>query len=232
MGFALLPSSKSLLPTQFWDWAPYLGLLAALVAGLASADGVLRGERWLSMLLVSALTAWLIVPTWDELTPSRPIQIALLAAGMFVLAISLEPLAKRIHHCAYAFWLMLSAATVSLIVMAEVSETLGTLAALPAGALTGCGLAAFIPKDSPGTNNLSLPYAIVVGTYAYAGFIYPSPPLALILCVPLVPLALWLATCGPLAHLTGVRALAAQAACIVLPLAVIAAVVLLPSGSE
>jgi len=225
-GFALLPGTTSFAPSQFWEWAPYLGLLAALVAGVTGTDGLHRFERWVSTLIVCALAAWLVVPSWEDLVPSRQSQGIALTLGMFSLAILLEPLAKRIRSDAFALWLLLPAATVSICVMAHVSETLGILAALPAGALAGCFVAALTSKASSDASSLALPYAAVIGTYAYAGYVYPTPPPWPLLLAPAAPLALWLTLIGPLARYTGTRA-GLQAVCVALPLAVIAAFFLL-----
>lgn len=230
-GFALLPGTDSLVPTQFWDWAPYLGLLAALVAGVTSADGALRVRRWLCTLLVCVLAALLIVPTWDELAPPRPLQIAALATSMFAAAKLLETLPPRFAGRAFPFWLMVSAAAVSILLMADVSETFGTLAAMPVGALAGCSIATLLVKDVPEMRSLTLPYALVVGTYAYVGYVYPSPPLTPLLAVPAVPLALWICAVGPLSRLAGWRAIVAQAVCVLLPLSLIAVFMLLHEGS-
>lgn len=232
VGFAFAPLTKTLVPSQFWEWIAYLGMLAAFVGGLAQADGVSRGERWAAILLVTVAAAWTIVPGWARLADVRLTHVAILAAGMFALSIMLEPFADRLAGRGLPFWLMFAAAASALLITSEWSEMLGRSAALPAGALAGCGIAMLLTKSGAAPRGLALPYAVVVGGYAYVGFVYPSPPLTPLLFAPLVPLVLWLCAWGPLARLTGVRALAAQAVCVVVPLVIIGALVVMRSSGD
>jgi hypothetical protein len=229
--FATLPSTRSVIPSQYWEWIPYFGLLAALVAGLAGAHGVSRGERIVTTLLTCILGAWFFVPTWPDLEPSRSAYVATVATGMFLLAVLLEPLPARLPGRLFPWWLMCAAGTGSLIMMVELSETFGRLSGLPAAALAGCGVAMLVTKSAVAGRSLALPYAVVVGGYAFAGSIYPSPPLWLLLIVPVVPLMLWVSVVGPIARLAGKKALAAQAACVLVPLIVLMAIVFAAGSS-
>lgn len=231
-GFAFSPTTKSLWPTQFWEWIPYLGLLAGFAAGLSLAEGVTRGERWIIVLLLAAAAAWTIVPTWERLAEVRIAHVLALAGGIFALVALLEPVADRIAGRGFAFWLMLAAAATGLLIMSEWSETLGRSAAIPAGALAGCGAAMLLAKPGDSPRGLVLPYAVVVGSYAYVGFIYPQLPLTPLAAVPFAPLALWLCSVGPLSRLTGLRAVMVQAICVLVPLIVIAAILLARSGGD
>jgi hypothetical protein len=223
IGVVLLPSTKTLLPSQFWEWIPYLGLIAAFVAGLTRADGVARGERWGAVYLLAVISAWMIVPQWPELSPAWPIQAAVLAAGMILVTALVVPLPARLPGRWLPIWLMLTAATLSVLVLDNFSESFGVLAALPAGALAGCGIAASLTREPADLRALALPYAVVVGGYAFVCAVYPTTPLWPLVAVPLAPVALWLSATGPLAKLTGVRSLAAQGLCVVIPLIIVAA---------
>jgi len=223
VGYILLPSTITLVPAQFYDWIPYLGALAAYVTGLTRAGGVLRGERWTAVYLFAPVAAWLIVPRWPELVPAWPAQWAGLAIGIVLLTALLQPLPQRLPGRAFPMWLMLTAAAVSLLVMAEVSETFGRLALLAAGALAGCGIGALMMQEAADWRGLLLPYAIVVGGYAYTGFVYPIEPLWPLLLAPAAPLALWICLWGPLTRVKGARAIALQGACVAVPLVALAA---------
>ena len=104
------------------------------------------------------------------------------------------------------------------------------LGALPAGALAGCGVAALFLRETPDWRSLVLPYAFVAMGYAYTGAVYPTEPQWLLLLVPAAPLALWFCSVGPLARLTGVRATLVQAAFVIVPLIIIAALVRATAG--
>ena len=160
---------------------PCLGLFAAFAGGLVLAEGVSRGERWIAYLLVAAAAAWASVPGWERLTEVQTLHVAALAAGIFLLAVMLEPLADRFAGRGFPFWLMLAAAATSIAIMSEWSEVIGRSAALAAGALAGCGVSGLLAESTVSLRSLTLPYSVVVGCYAYVGFVYPQPPLTSIL---------------------------------------------------
>lgn len=232
LAMAVSPATKSLWPAQFWDWIPYLGLLAAFACGLTHAAGVTVGERWLAIAHLTALTAWKIVPEWDDLAATRTLQIVAVAVGIGVLTILIEPLATKPGGRAFPVWLIMAAGASALLILIEVSETFGRLAALPASAFGGCALASWLAPRDADWRTTGLPYAVLVGGYAFVGFVYPAAPLTPLLLVPFAPLALWLCTRGPLARLTGIRALLAQAACVLAPLVVAAVLLLLRSAGD
>jgi hypothetical protein len=230
VGFVALPTTTTLVPSQFWESIPYVALAAVLVAGLTCAQGVLRGERWLTIYLFAIGAAWVLVPNWPDLVPAWPVQMALVAIAIVALDALLTPLPARLPGRAFPFWLMLAAATSSLLVMAEVSETIGRLAVLAGGALAGSGVAAAVRKDNAETWSLALPYAVTVGGFAYAGAVYPMEPMWLLVSLPAAPLALWICALGPLSRLTGLRAIVVQAVCVLVPLVIVVGVVLSQSG--
>jgi hypothetical protein len=226
VGFVLLPSTNSLIPSQYWEWIPWFGLLAALVAGLTKASGVLSTERWLAYYLLASAAALLIVPTWPELSPARPLQIAVLSAAITALAALLIPLPKLLPGVVFPFWLMVAAVATSALVLSEQSETFGRPAALPAGSLAGCIAAAFIGRKPVDWSGLALPYAVIAGGYAYLGAIYPMTPLWPLLVVPLAPVALWICALASWAHTSRARAAVIQAICVLTPIIIVAAVLI------
>jgi hypothetical protein len=225
-GFVSLQANKTLVPTQFWEWLPYLGLLSAFVAGLTRAAGIFRGERWFALYLFAILAAWLTVPRWPELYPTWPAQVALFGTTVVVVAALLERLSARLPAGALPLWLTVAAAVSSVLIMAEVSVTFAQLAALPAGALAGSTIMAALRADADHWQGLALPYATLVGGYAYVAAIYPTSPLWPLAAAPLAPLALWLTALGPLARLGGWKAWLAQGVCLVVPLTLLTAMLL------
>jgi hypothetical protein len=232
IGFVLLPDTKTLAPEQFWEWFPPLGVLAALLAGLTRAEGVRRGERWSAMYIFAAISASLIVPHWAELVPAWPVQWAWFAVGIVALTALLMPLPELFSAVGFPWWLMLAAAATSALMMDQVSVIFGKLAALPAGALAGCGIAAFFFKAPIDWRSLMLPYSILVGGYAYTGHVYPTTPVRAMLLLPLAPLMLWLCARGPLARLSGARAIAVHALLVLAPLLIVAVYLLTNSASD
>lgn len=225
IGLVLLPSTTTLAPSQFWDWIPYLGILAAFLSGLTRAEGVTRSERWTTVYVLAPIAAWMIVPKWPELVPTWQIQWAGLSLAIMLVTALVYPLPQLLPARAFPWWLMLAAATASVLLFDQ-SETFGMLAALPAGALAGCGAAALFVRELPDWRSIVLPYVIVVLGYAYTGAVYPSEPQWLLVLVPIAPLALWICSVGPLGRMSGARAVAVQAACVIVPLVTIAALLL------
>jgi hypothetical protein len=230
IGFVVWHDVKALALMQFWDWLPYLGLLAAFVTGLTRAGGVGSGERWFAIYLFAMLAAWLTVPHWPEFEPAWPVQVALFAITIVTVAALLSPLPARLPDRALPVWLMLTAAVLSVLLTAEVSLSFGKLAALPAGALAGCAVAASVMPGVTRWGGLALPYATLVGGYAYAGAVYPTTPIWLLLTVPMAPLALWLVATGPIARFAGWKSWLFQAVCVIVPLAILAAMLLIRGG--
>jgi hypothetical protein len=219
IGFVLLPSTNTLAPDQFYEWILYLAILAAFLSGLIRAEGVTRGERWTAVYVFAPIAAWMIVPQWPELFPAWRIQWAGMALAIMLLTALLHPLPQLLPGSAFPWWLMLAAATISILIF---GETFIMLTALPAGALAGCGIAALCVREPPDWRSLVLPYALVISGFAYTGAVYPSEPRWPMLLVPVAPLTLWICRVGPLSRLTGVRAVAVQAACVIVPLAIMA----------
>ena len=222
IGFVLLPATKTLAPAQFWEWIVYLAILAAFLSGLTRAEGVTRGERWTAVYVFAPVAAWLIVPKWPELVPAWPIQWAGFSLAIMLLTALLHPLPQLLPGRAFPWWLMLVMAAISVLLFDQ-SETFGVLAALPAGALAGCAAAAIFASEPPDWRSFVLPYVLAAVGYAYTGAVYPPEPQWLMLLVPFAPVVLWICCFGPLARLSGARAVVVQAACVIVPLVIIAA---------
>jgi hypothetical protein len=71
-----------LAPTRDREWLPYAAPLALVPAAL------LRPPRWraLAWCAVVGVAAWLLVPAWDHLQPSRPVVAGLWSAYALLLA--------------------------------------------------------------------------------------------------------------------------------------------------
>jgi hypothetical protein len=235
IAFAFAPTTKSLAPEEAWDWIPYLGLVAAFVGGSFLASGVTLAERWIATMATSALAAWLIVPTWEALTETRLWLVGGLAVGIAILSVLLSPLANDTRSSPirlYPAWLLCAASAVTRLIMAEVSEVFGRLAALAASALAGCAIANWLSPQARDWRSISLPFAVVVGGYAFTGFVYPTEPLTPLLVVPIAPLALWLCMIGPLSTWKGRAALFVQAVCVLAPILTAAALLFSRSAGD
>jgi hypothetical protein len=111
---------------------------------------------------------------------------------------------------AFAF----AAAGVAALIAACVSLTYASMAGIAAAALMGCCAAAIFGSDP--VRGLSLPFAVVVGGWAYTGCIDPQQPLIGILIAVAAPLGLWWRSVAPAMPQRRVMALLIDGAAVVL----------------
>lgn len=231
VGWMVLPTTRVLIPMQSWDRIPFLGLLAAALAGMVRAEGVLRGERWAAKYCVAVLAAWLLVPDWPELTPVWPIQFAVLAVAILTLTVLLTALPPARFGVAFPLWLAAAAAVTCACAIVQTGATIGPAAVTPVGALAGCTIAAALSAGPVDWRGIALPYAVVVGGYAYSAAIFPISPQWPVIAAPAAPIALWLCARGPLARFVGPSSVLIQGACVAVPLVLILLAVLFGGGA-
>jgi hypothetical protein len=228
-GYVLLPSWAPLVPTRHWQWPIYLGSAAGLFAGaIGLADGVYRIERWLLQLLAAFVAAVLIVPTWDDLEPSRGTWIAIFAVGAGLLSVLLDALPERLQGRRLLAILTMVAAAGAVVLAAQISLKFGQLGVIVAAAMLGCALGSLGTQGKSLARALLPAYAVSVGGLMLAGHLELFTPNYVLLAIPLMPLALWTCAAGPLARVEGKAGLAVQFAVVLIPLATAAAWVLRP----
>jgi hypothetical protein len=201
VGYLLLPGWAELTPRRHWQWTFYLALIAVVLGCVASTGRPLAIQRWISFLLAALLAAWLLVPTWPDLTPPRTVWIPLLATYLLVLAATAEPLAARLPPAVFTGCCALAAACVALLIAAYVSVTYARLAGIAAAGLVGCWAASLVDRNFKALS-LGLGYSLMVGGLAFVGTIEPRQPLVGILVAPAAPLMLWFFTM-PALHRAG-----------------------------
>ena len=221
LGYALLAwlqSRSDFRPTRHWQWIPYLTLLAAAVAAATTIARLHVAIRWALLAAVAIFSAWLLVPTWPDLAPSRAVTTPILAAYIFLITILLEPLESRLSPTVITSHLALSAACSAGFIAAFVSLTYGEPAGIAAATFAGCAVGAWLFPDAITVRALALVYAVNVGGWAFTGTINPRPPLIALLVTPLAPLALWTCTAGLQARKRGVATIALQTAAVLVVL--------------
>jgi hypothetical protein len=231
LGYWLLPDWAPLVPEKHWQWLPYLGA-AAVLGGLTQATGVSGAERLLAYGVLALVAAWQLVPMWEGLQPTRPNAVPLLAGYLLLVAALLTALPDRLLGTLMVGLLTTSAGATALLIAVGVSVKYGQVAAIATAAMAGCAVTSLLPKltrrasegsaDQPpnAIRGLIPVFTILVGGLAFVGGIEPSPPMPMILVAPAAPLMHWLFAAGPLARLTGSRAVAAQSAAVLLPLVI------------
>jgi hypothetical protein len=177
-------------------------------------------ERWFLVAACSVASAWLVVPTWQTLAPLRTTYLTAVAVGIFLLAVSLDFIAKAISHRALLVTLTVSASVLAVASAVFFSMQFGQMAGIAAAALGGCTVCTFFARDENIARGISLPFAVVMGGLAFVNYIDSSWNAVGILIIPAAPLGALACLFGPLARAAGVRGGMAMAAALVVPLLV------------
>jgi hypothetical protein len=234
VGYTLLPSWAPLKPSRHWHWLPWLGTVAMALGNIGLAQGVSAARRWLPLLLLAAMAALVLVPTWSDLAPPRAVYIAIFGGYLFLLAALLDPLPARVPPRLFLAILSAVSAAVAIMAMVFVSVKFGQVAVVAAAATVGCLVASFFHSVQTNINvhGLIPAFVVVVGGLALVSFIEPAPPLYGMLLVPAASLTLWSYGWGPLARLGAVTAAGVQVAAVLVPLAISWIWAMLGEGAE
>jgi len=203
-GYGLL-SLAPWTPTAHWHWLPYTMLGAAVIGPLCSFRGLHKILSLLLALLITVLAGWLLVPTWDDLVPSRITYIIIFVAYVAVLASLLEPLSKRVSGRLFGVVLWGTMTGAAIVLAASGSLRFSQIALAGAGALFGCVVVAFLNKDSNPLQGVALLFSTLVVGSLMIGRVNSFSEVSLVsyMLVPLAPLFLWFSILGPLSRLTG-----------------------------
>lgn len=205
-GYLVLPLDVPVWPDQYWQWLSYLGVVAMGVGAIAQVPGVAPLERRLLYLLLGAIAAGLIVPTWSDLEPHRSAYVLGLTGYVLALCVLLEPLTTRFTDRFVAAQLGLAAWATVIAVAVFVSMKFGQVGTTTAAALLGYWGLDWIQAREGSVRGLIAVYAVTVGGLAFVGYINPLPTLPAMLLLPVAPLALWICRLAPLRRLSVITA--------------------------
>lgn len=208
VGFCLGYHFLSLGPwkaASHWHWLPYLLGLSAVIGSAASASGISLIERSLLYSCAAVVSAWLLVPDWATLEPSRTTHIVAWVIAVVACATLLDPLTKRLPGLILPA--VLGATLAGGSVVLALSESLRFASVLIAGfgAMAGITLVTRFNKRANTVDGIALPFTVLVCGMMLVGRVnsFSDVPLASYLLVPISPLLLWACVRGPLARLTG-----------------------------
>jgi hypothetical protein len=232
VGWVLLPDGWTpLKPQRPWHWLPYLGLLAAVLGAIGYTQSAWSPQRLATNVVAATVAAWLLAPNWPDLEPPRYVYILLLGGYQFALMTLLDALPDRLLGRLYPFLLFAATSTTAIVIALPRVLTLGQITGIATASLFGCIAAGMFVFRDRVTRGLTPVYAILVGGIGFWGSIDPEPAYSILLA-PLAPLMLWLCAHGPLARLAGRKAVAAQLAVVLVPLAILVAWTLLGGEPE
>jgi hypothetical protein len=232
VGYGLL-SLGPWTATAHWHWLPFALIAAAITGPVVCAEGVRIFERSLVYWLVTTVAAWLLVPTWDDLDPSRAVYLSVFTVYVVVLTSLLEPLANRLVGplLSLVLWATMTAAAVVLALSG--SLRFAQIALASSAALFGILLVTCVQREAK-------PKPMVGGGFVFSlmsvGLLligrvnsFSEVPLISYLLIPAAPLTLWLTAVGPLSRISDTKRAIVRAA---LPLSVLAVAVLLAMIAE
>lgn len=177
------------LPNRFWHWLQVIALVTAAMSPLVAAfPNRLRVIAWI---VVGSLAAWLLVPTWANLQPSRKILVPALGCYYVLLQWGYAHLSR---HCPSTRLIAISAVTAAILAISiayNASLTYGLLAAVLCAGLTGNWMyLVFVAGKTEEILAVDSSIAILTTSVAFVGYVYPQPPLYWVLLLPAIPLSL------------------------------------------
>ena len=230
VGYALLEPA-ALLPKVYWNWLPWIGLIAAIVGPLG-----LRGDRrqlwsWGVWLAVVVASAWLLTPTWKKLDPWRIAYVASAAGAMLASAAATDRLAARSRPLPVAVGMLLAmvAASTSLAVLTSAGMGLLTFAATAACA--GACIGGRRTAASAWVHGLTLYYGVVVVGMLLIGYVSDLRPLTALVLIALAPSAPWLLQWPAVTRIPALRGVAAFLAAVVVALEIAGALIYLSAAA-
>jgi hypothetical protein len=194
-------------PDAHWHWLPYAMLSAALVGPVCCVTGVNSIERGAMYALLAVAVGSLLVPTWEDLDPTRPTYLIGFVAYVTLLTGLMDPLAKRLRgpSIPIAMWATITA--VSIVLAISGSLRFAQIGISGAGAMFGIMLCACVVAEVSSLQGLSLGFAILTVGGLLIGQVnsFSDVPWISYLIIPVAPLSLWITTVGPLSQPTGVK---------------------------
>ena len=217
-GYALL-EPRHLRPSTYWQWLPWLGIVTAIAGPVGLVSRIPAVGRWTLWLVISVVSAWLLVPTWADLNLSRGVYVTLFAASLFLLTMLLDELALRTSGTMLALSLCISALCGAVLLAVFVSVRFGLLTVAAAAALSGCWVTTFRNSARDLVRGVTLFYSVVVGGLMLTGQVAAVLPTACFALMLAAPSMLWVCEFPPLSRSQGKHAVMIQLVAIGLPLA-------------
>jgi hypothetical protein len=200
LGIWLMTPADELWPTRNFLWMPWLAVAAAIVGPIVASTHLWRMERSLLAALCALAAAAYIVPTWEDLWPSRLTTAILFAVATTMVSRGIELTIPRAPSRLVGAALSGVSGFAALLIAALVSGRIGNPALVAASALTGACVGVSISERPRAVAGLTFPFALVFGGWCYIAAIEPAPPIPALLFIPAAPLALWLIAVGPAAR--------------------------------
>ena len=184
-------------PDTHWQWLPYAVLFAGL-AGTLIAIPPPHGVRVGLIALCAACAAWLLVPDWADLTPSRGFYWAVVGGYVMVLTLLLEPLADRMPGALLPGMMGLTLICAAIVLVLSGNLRFAKLAAAGAATLFGITVVALRHKDRQFMRGATIVYGVLATGGLAIGQLhsFSEVPAASYLAVPVAPALLYIRPAG------------------------------------
>ncbi len=184
----------------FWHWLPYVTMLSVCGSALTAGERWLRVAGEVGCLALAVLAAWLLVPTWPHLEPTRAVHIAVWSSGVFVLALLLDPLTRPAMASRLPRGLLstvLAGTMFAAVVVVLLSESLRftQFAGAAAGSMLGIAIVNTAWPKQTSLHGIAFTFAVLSCALLLVAQVdsHSAVPLISYAVVPLAPLGLWLA---------------------------------------
>ncbi|MFI4875018.1 MAG: hypothetical protein ACIALR_06765 [Blastopirellula sp. JB062] len=208
-GYALLRYAPW-QPTSHWHWAPYALTLSILLGSAASAKEISLLERILLYATAAWVAAWFLVPTYDDLDPSRAAHLIGWPLYLLLIALPLDAVTRRMNGPLLPAVVTLSLAVGMAIVFLSGNAKLTQILGFGLAALLGVTLSSFLSKEKPALLGAALPITFLSGSYLLVARVqsFSDVPMLCYALPPLAPLLLAVGLWSPLAERKGVSGMA------------------------
>lgn len=222
-----------LRPESHWHWIPYVITVAAVISCAKAIGTWNRGARAALILISSAAFAFFLVPTWQDLEPTRSVLIvgwSLTVAGVTLSAESLAQTlftSKRSHQVLLVALLISSLAGAVVLLLAD-NLRFSQMAMALAAAIVGLLIANSIQSIPPQAESTLFPAVTAISGLLLIGRVnsFSDVPWISYVLVVIAPLGLWVLNLPYIRNLKGNLRVAVglSISCIVLGMAVAFAV--------
>ncbi len=182
----LLQDMAVLLPHRHWQWVPYTTLAASVVAVWTSSFRLTL--RLMAGLFVSTAIAWLLVPTWESLSPPRTVCALGLAGYLFCGTGALLRWSPRVKPTTLFVISLMTIVAISIIVSVEISITYGQMGVVAAVAWAATAWKLSREHDALNIAGVLPAFFVMATGVAWCAFIEPQPPLLPMSVLPLAPI--------------------------------------------